>query len=374
MPRQNTFQKPEKAGIPSGITSMKSQTSPVWALLGAATLLANEPAAAQVVFEPKPGPGTGKEVVFVLGDDEYYSEEFGPLMGRILAERHGFRTTLCFSTNPETGVIAQSEKTNIPGLEALRKADLMVVFTRFRMLKDEQMKEIADYLDSGRPVAGLRTATHAFAYPANSTSPYAKYSWNNKNPEFEGGFGRQILGETWISHWGGHGKQATRGILAPNAATHPVTRGVKDGDIFGPTDVYEVRLPLPQGCVPLVLGQVLKSMDFEDQPAGPEQDAKTGKTRDKNDPMLPVAWVRNYTGASGRSGRVFTTTMGGKMSGKRDWDSEGFRRLFVNGVYWCTGLEASIPEKSDVTPVGSAEAFKRGVKASDALYQALETR
>lgn len=326
---------------------------------------------AQVVFEPKNGPGKGKEVVFVLGDDEYYSEEGGPLLARILAERHGFRTTLCFSTNPETGVIAQSEKTNIPGLEALRKADLMVVFTRFRNLQDSQMKEIVDYLGAGRPVMGLRTATHAFAYPAQSESPYAAYSWNNKNPEFEGGFGRQILGETWISHWGGHGKQATRGIVAPGAASHPVMRGIRDGDIFGPTDVYEVRMPLREGATPLVLGQVLKSMDFLDEPVGVETDAKSGKTREKNNPMLPVAWVRTYLSPSGKEGRVFTTTMGGKMAGKADWESEGFRRLFVNATYWCTGLESNIPEKSEVDPVGSTAAFKRGVKAEDALRQTL---
>jgi type 1 glutamine amidotransferase len=341
------------------------------ALLVLPSLVAVHQVSAQVVFEPKDGPAKGKQVVFVLGDDEYFSEEGGPLLARILSERHGFRATLCFATNPETGVIAQSEKTNIPGLEALRKADLMVVFTRFRALKDEQMKEIVDYLDSGRPVIGLRTATHAFAYPKDSTSPYAKYSWNNNQPEFEGGFGRQILGETWVSHWGGHGKQATRGIIAPGAEGHPVTRGIKSGDIYGPTDVYEVRLPQPEGCVPLVLGQVLKSMDFKDEPAGEETDAKSGKTKNKNNPMLPVAWVRTYKGASGKVGRVFASTMGGAMSGKRDWDSEGFRRLFVNAAYWCTGIEEKIPASANVEPVGSTEAFKRGVKAGDALRETL---
>jgi hypothetical protein len=256
------------------------------AFLCAVTLAPFAAASAQVVFEPKEGPGKGRQIVFVVGDDEYFSEEGGPLLARILAERHGFRTTVCFSTNPETGLIAHSEKTNIPGLESLRTADLMVVFTRFRALQDSQMKEIADYLDSGRPVMGLRTATHAFAYPTGSASLYSKYSWNNKDASYEGGFGRQILGETWISHWGGHGKQATRGVVAPSAAQHPVVRGIKEGDIFGPTDVYEVRLPQPEGCVPLVMGQVLKSMDFKDEPVGEETDAKTGKVA-----YLPPPWV-----------------------------------------------------------------------------------
>jgi hypothetical protein len=247
----------------------------------------------------------------------------------------------------------------------------MVVFTRFRALQDSQMKEIADYLDSGRPVMGLRTATHGFAYPPNSPSPYAKYSWNNKDASYEGGFGRQILGETWISHWGGHGKQATRGVVAPGAAGHPVVRGIKEGDIFGPTDVYEVRLPQPEGCVPLVMGQVLKSMDFKDEPVGEETDAKTGKVKQKNNPMMPVAWVRNYKSASGKEGRVFASTMGGAMSGHRDWDSEGFRRLFVNGAYWCVGLEADISPKSSVEPVGSTAAFKRGANPATAFRESI---
>ncbi len=339
------------------------------ALLCAVTFLPFAAVSAQVVFEPKEGPGKGRHVVFVVGDDEYFSEEGGPLLARILAERHGFRSTVCFSTNPETGLIAHSEKANIPGLEALRTADLMVVFTRFRALQDSQMKEIADYLDAGKPVMGLRTATHGFAYPPNSPSPYAKYSWNNKDASYEGGFGRQILGETWISHWGGHGKQATRGVVAPGAAGHPVVRGIKEGDIFGPTDVYEVRLPQPEGCVPLVMGQVLKSMDFKDEPVGEETDAKTGKVKQKNNPMMPVAWVRTYKSASGKEGRVFASTMGGAMSGHRDWDSEGFRRLFVNGAYWCVGLEADISATASVEPVGSTAAFKRGANPAAAFLE-----
>ena len=41
---------------------------------------------------------------------------------------------------------------------------------------------------------------------------------------------------------------------------HPILRGIKDGDIWVPTDVYGVRLPMPAGCQPLVLGQVLSGM------------------------------------------------------------------------------------------------------------------
>ncbi|MEY2597929.1 MAG: hypothetical protein RLZZ142_188 [Verrucomicrobiota bacterium] len=326
-------------------------------------------AGAPVVFEGKEGPGKGKQVVFVTGDDEYHSEEGMPLLARILAERHGFRTTVLFAINPSTGAIEAGEKKNIPGLEVLRSADLMVMFTRFRALEDAQMKEIVDYLDSGRPVMGLRTATHAFAYPKDSTSPYAKYSWNFQGEGFEGGFGRQVLGETWINHHGKHGTQSTRGVIAPGAEGNPILRGITGPDIYGPTDVYSVRLPQLENCKPLVLGQVLVGMNPLDAAATEAADPKTGQMVNKNDPMMPVAWTRTYLGSKGQVGRVFTTTMGGAMAGKADWESEGFRRLIVNATYWAVGLESVIPDKADVRLVEGGNPFKRGVVPEQAMKE-----
>src|SRR5262249_4802148 len=156
--------------------------------------------------------------------------------------RHGFRCTVLFAV-AEDGTINPDRNDNIPGLEALDSADLMIIATRFRDLPDDQMKHLVDYVESGRPVIGLRTATHAFAFRKHQG--FAKYSYNSKIEGYEGGFGRQVLGETWINHHGAHGKQSTRGIIAPGAEGHPILRGIKDGDIWGPTDVYTVRLPLP---------------------------------------------------------------------------------------------------------------------------------
>ena len=314
------------------------------------------------VFEGKEGPGKGKHIVFVTGDDEYFSEECMPIMARILAEKHGFKCTVLFAINKTTGVIDVGTKDNIPGLEALDKADLMVIFTRFRSLPDDQMKHVVDYADSGRPIIGLRTATHAFNFDGKSTSSYKKYTWTSKEPGFEGGFGRLILGETWINHFGHHGKESTRGIVAPGMAEHPILRGIKDGDIWGPTDVYEVRQPFPEDNKPLILGQVLTGMDPKDPPAPATENPKTKKTVDKNNPMLPVAWIRTYTGAAGKPARIFASTMGGSMSGKRDFDSEGMRRLLVNACYWCVGLEDKIPAKSDVEIIGKYDEFKKGTK------------
>jgi type 1 glutamine amidotransferase len=288
-----------------------------------------------VVYEGKDGPGKGKHVVLVSGDQEYRSEEALPQLGKILARHHGFKCTVLFAIDPATGIINPNVDNNIPGLEALKTADLMVIFTRFRVLPDDQMKHIADFVDAGKPIVGLRTATHAFNIGGSKT--YGKYHWQAKG-EWDGGFGRHVLGETWVDHHGKHGSQATRGIIAKEAKDQPILRGIKDGDVFGPSDVYTVKIPLPGDSKPLVLGQVVNGMKPEDPPL---QGAK-------NDPMMPVAWTKTYHGSDGKAGRVFTTTMGASQ----DLLAEGTRRMIVNACFWAVGLEDRIPEKSKVDLVG----------------------
>ena len=174
------------------------------------------------------GPGKGKHIVLVSGDEEYRSEETLPQLGKILATHHGFKCTCLFAIDPADCTI-DPNVSNIPGLEAIQTADLMIIFTRFRHLPDEQMKRLVDYIESGKPIIGLRTATHAFNIKTDQ--PYAKYSYNSK--EWPGGFGKQVLGETWVSHHGKHGSQSSRGILAPGqairsyAASTTATSGVR---------------------------------------------------------------------------------------------------------------------------------------------------
>jgi hypothetical protein len=323
------------------------------ALVATAPLRADDP---WVVYEGGDGPGKGKHIVLVSGDEEYRSEETLPQLAKILAKHHGFKCTALFAIDPKDGTINPNQRDNIPGLEALKTADLLVIFTRFRDLPDEQMKYLVDYIESGRPVIGLRTATHAFDLKGSKT--YAKYTWGNKDKDFDGGFGRQVLGETWISHHGQHGKQSTRGILAPGAEDHPILRGIKDGDIWGPTDVYGVRLPLPGDSKPLVLGQVLEGMEPTDKPVEGKQ----------NEPMMPIAWTKTYTGTEGKAARVFTTTMGAGQ----DFLSEGLRRLLVNACYWTMGMEEKISAASRVDLVGeykphkfAGNGFEKGVKPPD---------
>src|SRR5262245_3252586 len=271
-----------------------------------------------IVLEGNDGPGRGKHVVLVSGDEEYRSEEALPQLAKILATHHGFKCTVLFAIDKNTGEINPDVNDNIPGLEALKSADLMVIFTRFRHLPDEQLQYVVEYADPGRPIVGLRTATHALDLKGRSR--YMNYTWTSDAAGWDGGFGRQVLGETWISHHGNHGSQSTRGIIAEGMKDHPILRGIKDGDIWGPTDVYGVRLPLPGDSKPLVLGQVVSGMKFDDQPLAGE----------KNEPMMPVAWVKTFTGKSGKAARVFTTTMGASQ----DLEAEGTRRLIVNACFW----------------------------------------
>jgi len=310
-----------------------------------------------ISYQGEKGPGEGKHIVFVTGDDEYRSEEAMPMLAKILAERHGFRCTVLFAINPADGTIKPTHQTNIPGTHLLKDADLMVLFTRFRKLSDEQMKPIVDFVDAGGPVIGLRTATHGFNYGGDRSSPYAKYTYNSSDPK--GGFGQHVLGDTWINHHGGHGSQSTRGIANKKFAKHPILNGVED--VWGPSDVYGIR-NLRSDDEVLLFGQVLKGMKPTDGPVDGKQ----------NDPMMPLAWVRHFKSESGKVSRVFCTTMGASV----DFESEGLRRLLVNACYWCVKLDDQIPKRANVEYIGDYKPtffgfgkHAKGVKPSDHRIQ-----
>lgn len=311
-----------------------------------------------LTFPGGDGPGKGKKVVLISGDEEYRSEEALPALAQILAKHHGFDCTVLFAIDPKDGAIQPNVTNNIPGLEKLKDADLLILFTRFRDLPDDQMKHVVEYIESGRPVIGLRTATHAFAL---SSKTYKKYSWNNKDKAYDGGFGRQVLGETWVAHHGSHGKEGTRGIVAKGEDTNPIFKGIEPGSIFGTTDVYTAK---PAGDSKVLLyGEATETMK-------PDSKAVIGK---KNDPMMPVAWTKSYLTESGKSANVFTTTMGCAD----DISHEGTRRMLVNASYWAVGMEEKIADKSNVDLVGDYkpttfrakknEDWKPGKKPEDLL-------
>lgn len=323
-------------------------------LLTIGSLLCGAPLkGAGVVYKGAKGPGVGKQIVLVAGDDEYHSEEEFPQLAKILAKRHGFTCTVLFSIDPADGAIDPHATRNIPGLEALQSADLLIIFTRFRDLPDSQMKYLVDYIESGRPIIGIRTATHAFDFKTSKT--YARYSWNSKIYGWEGGFGRRVFGTTWVAHHAHHGKQSTRGVIVKGQEHNPILRGIKNGEIWVPTDVYAIQM-LPSTAHPLILGEVLTGMHPNDAPV----------QGNLNDPMIPVAWTNRFTGAQGKAARVFATTMGAAD----DFENPALRRLLVNAVYWAVGLD--VLKKADVRLVGEyhphsflSPEYTKGVKPAD---------
>ncbi len=275
-------------------------------------------------------PGKGKKIVLISGDEEYRSEESMPMLGKILSEQHGFDCVVLFSINPDTQTVDPNFQSNIPGLHHLDDADGMIMCLRFRGLPDSQMAHFEKFVMEGKPLIALRTSTHPFNFPVDSKSPYKKWAFNSK--EWEGGFGQQIVGETWVSHHGDHASQATRGVIPDAAKASPILKGVSD--VFGPSDVYGV-VHLPSTATVLLQGQVVKGMKPTDPPLeGP-----------KNNPMMPLAWTKNYQMPGGKSGKLFCTTMGAA----NDFSNEDLRRLVVNATYWMTGLDGKIPAKASVT-------------------------
>ena len=313
-----------------------------------------------VTYEGTNGPGAGKHIVLVSGDEEYRSEEALPQLAQILSTHHGFKTTVLFAQDPaHPGIINPNYTDNIPGLEALEDADLMVLFTRFRALPDDQMNHINNYLMAGNPLVAVRTATHAFQFE-DSTSTWIHWSnsFRDETSPWHDGFGRLVLGERWHTHHGHHKHQSTNGVIAPGAESHPIARGIADGDIWGPTDVYGIRMPLVEGFMPIILGQVINragEFDEEDRffgmkPTDNEVATVNPASRteyDPNNPLMPIAWTKPYQLPGGTEGMAFTSTIGSST----DMESEGVRRLFVNASYHLLGLD--VPENSVVSYVGN---------------------
>ena len=307
-------------------------------------------AADHIVYEGKDGPGKGKHVVFLTGDEEYRSEEGLPMLAKILSQRHGFKCTVLFSVDAD-GTINPNNGASLSNPAALDSADAIVMLIRFRHWNDEAMKRFHDAVQRGVPIVGLRTATHAFNMPKDST--YGAWTWNNQ----EGGFGRMVLGETWVSHWGKHRAEATKGVIEASAKGNPVLRGVTD--VFGTTDVYEAAPPADATI--LMRGLSLKGMNPTDEPADYKKKNRAGVEQGINDPAMPIAWTREVKNEAGKTNKVLCTTMGAAS----DLTSEGLRRLVVNGVYWGLGLE--VPAKADVSYVDPFNPLMYGTKdGSDA--------
>lgn len=265
----------------------------LWIACAAIALASAERALAT---SPNPGP----HVVFVTGDCEYRSEITMPLVAKILEKQHGMRISICYAVN-DSGAREPKYLKNIVGLEELANADLAVFYVRYRQLPDEQLQKIIDYVNSGKPLVGFRTTTHAFRY---EDGPHQQYN---------DGFGRDVFGQKWIHH---HGHDSSTNVHVM-VGDHPITRGVAPR-FHARSWLYQVD-PLHGDCTPLLLGSAVKGEKARSEIFGTPN---------------PVAWTKTHNGA-----RVFFTTLGHPQ----DFADESMRRLVVNGIYWALGREDEIP-------------------------------
>jgi hypothetical protein len=325
-------------------------------LIGSLILPQASPSETSVTYSPRTGAGQGKHVVFLTGDEEYRGEEGLPMLAKILSQRHGFRCTVLFAVDPD-GTINPKNTKSLSNPAALDTADAIVMLLRFRSWPDEDMMRFEKRLNAGVPIVALRTSTHSFnGFPKGS--PWETWNYNN-----QGGFGKRVLGETWLTHWGRHKAEATRGQIEPAQRSNPLLRGV--ASIFGETDVYEAYPPADATI--LVRGLVLAGMTPDAAPADYRKPRSTDKVEQGvNDPPMPVVWTRLNKNANGSTNKILTTTMGAAT----DLENEGLRRLLVNGVYWGLGLD--VPAKADVTYVDEYhpsfygfDGFRKGLRASD---------
>lgn len=305
-----------------------------------------------VTFEGKEGPGSGKKVVLLAGDEEYRSEEALPMLAQILSERHGFNTTVCFSLN-EQGEIDPKAGGSLSHPEALDEADAIVMLLRFRYWDDETTRRFESAMKRGVPIIALRTSTHAFNHPKDG--PWATWAWNAEG----GGWGKKVLGETWVSHWGKHKVEATQAVVEPGAEASPLLRGVKQ--VFGDSDVYEVHPP--KDATILLRGMVLAGITADSGPATHTKKTTKGEEQPVNEPMMPLAWTRELKNEDGPSNKIFCTTMGAAT----DLLNEDLRRLVVNAVFW--GLNLEVPDQAEVgfvseyTPSAYGfDGFQKGLK------------
>lgn len=234
-------------------------------------------------------PARPPHIVFMIGEDEYQTWETLPEFAKTELEPRGYRVTLIHAD--------AADKNNFPGLvAALKDADLLFLSVRRRTPRQEQLDAVRAYLNAGKPLVGIRTASHAFALRPKETLTDSKLAiWQAFDPE--------VLGGHYEGHHGNGPKSAI--APAPGAETHPILKGIAVSKLPGNGSLYKVS-PLVPDAKPLLLGSI------------PDK------------PVEPVAWARLY---GAKQARVFYTSLGHPD----DFRNPEFRRLLVNAVAWAVG-------------------------------------
>ncbi|SEQ46950.1 ThuA domain-containing protein [Neolewinella agarilytica] len=283
-------------------------------------------------------------IVFVTGDEEYRSEESMPMLARLVERELGARTQVLFALD-SAGFVNPNVNDNIEGLEALDDADMMVLFTRWRALPDAQAQHILDFAESGKPMAGFRTSTHAFMYKDDSLRQHLNNDWPTA-----------VFGQQWITHHGhfDDGHDPLTAVSLVEEAHSPILNGIQPFDAY--SWLYHVdggEWKINPKTKQLLRGKSLRSKHEE-----------AGRL-DQFPLNNPVAWTNDYKGA-----RVFFTTLGHPY----DWQNENMRRLALNGIAWALDRADDIPaEGFNPTIIGSyqpnnsgfGEKFKKGLRPEE---------
>ena len=228
-------------------------------------------------------------VVFAIADDEYKTEVTLPeFAASRLAKGHHVEYVLGSESKSD------SERNNLPGLNVLDDADVLVISARRRVLPKPQMDALRRYVAEGKGVVGIRTASHAFSLAANKPAPAGFEAWTT--------FDAEVLGGNYHGHHGPGPDVAVR--LAPGASGHPILNGVDVAKLAGHGSLYKVG-PIAETATPLLIGSI---------PGQAEE---------------PVAWVN----APATKNRVFYTSLG-QIDDFRKTD---FPTLLKNAIDWAAG-------------------------------------
>ena len=225
-------------------------------------------------------------LVMIVAEDEYQTERTLPEYAAKWLGK-SFRVSWVFGSD--------EDRHSIPGLEAVKSADLALVSVRRRTPPEEQLAVVRQYVESGKPVVGIRTASHAFSL-RGAEPPQGCTAW----PEFDA----QVFGGNYTNHYG-NGLASTVSIV-PEVAAHPILAGIPREPFEQAGSLYKTS-PLADKATPLILGRV------------------EGNTPE------PVAWT--YVRADG--GRSFYTSMGHPQ----DFENANFCRLLLNAICWAAEVD-----------------------------------
>lgn len=175
--------------------------------------------------------------------------------------------------------------------EEITDADVLLVSVRRRTPPKAQMDAIRKHIAAGKPVVGIRTASHAFALGRNQVLAAGNADW----PQFDA----EVIGGNYANHHA-KGPETTVTASSTAAAAHPILKGVTLP--FKTASTLYRNTPLRPGATALITGEI------------PGQ------------PAEPLAWTFNRPGG----GRTFYTSLGGP----NDFQNPAFVQLLRNGILW----------------------------------------